>query len=327
MAERGLPDQQSWLHAVTPSDTGTSVIILPKGSGKEGPGHLGLWGVDDPNDGKDLDLGTTDYLQTALDNCLELAISADGMKIAILNSSNIIELWRFSKENNRWDLHWTSVLPYDAKSPRPQIKFSSDGTRVSSQLASRHSDHCHVTVWCVDNKDCEFEYEGSETLNLAVLSHHHAMVAIGGMSSSVELRDISNKTVRIIETDYFSNAYFMKFSAEDTRIAIGWDNRKVSIHNIAMGETEWVFECHATLAIALQFCPNDSWREVPFYTLDLEGDWIVHDNKKVMAIPPNLSAALYDPDQDQRANTIAFFTPGTHTSRLVYFMFEGVPSF
>ncbi|KGO78286.1 NACHT nucleoside triphosphatase [Penicillium italicum] len=322
--ETRVPEQQSWLHAIMPSGDGTSVAIFPKGSGKEGQGHLGLWAVDDPNEGKE-DLRTTDF-QTSVDESLALTISPNGMKIAIVKWSNVLELWRFSKEGNEWDLHCTSALAYDAKSHPPHLNFSSDGMRVLSYSDNRYHDDWHLAVWCVDNKDCEFEYQPSTPLLLAVLSHQHGILAMGLCWGEVKIQDLPSKTVRTIMNNG-ALPECMEFSPQDTRIAIGWDNGQVWIHNIATAETEWILEGHAMLVNALQFCPNDSWREGPFYTVNSKGNWIVHDNKAVMALPPNFSAPHQNSYQEHRANTIAFFSNFTYTDRLVYFMFEGVPRF
>lgn len=324
-----LSQQQSWLHVIMESGDGTSVVLFPEGGGHEGQGHLGAW---IRGNGK----GTIDFqasldecsalLQTNLDECFMFAISPEGMKIAILTSNNIIELWRFSKENNLWNLHWTRALAHDANSHRQRINFSSDGTRILG-LSILYPNQCHLTVWCADHKDCVFEYQGSDHFLFAALSHHPGMVAMGFSKGDVEIRDIPSKTVTTIIKNNGSRPKRMEFSPQDTRIAIGWDNGKVSIHNIATDETEWILEGHAMLVNALQYCPDDSWRQELFYTLDSRGNWIVHDNKPVMALPKNFLASTEALYQDHRANTIAFFAPYGYTSRLVYFIFEGVPSF
>jgi WD40 repeat protein len=288
---------------------------------------LWLWSL-----ARDMDLeirGTVIPTSSSQVDKFSFAISPDRTSIALIGQYGVLESWGFSQYNRSWSLHWSKGTGIGILQC-PCIAFSSDGARVliwSDFSDWQHTDGCNITVWCFENAHCEFEiHESNEKLNHAILSHDSTMLAMG-LSTGVKIYNLPNKNANILLVRE-GVPWLMAFSPQNTRIAVGWSSGDVSIHNIAADTVEWVFQSQPMLVNVLRFSFDDSWNEEPFYTLDPSGEWILHDNKRVLALPEKFCEKGSNPRlvgrQDYRANTMAFFT---RNGRLATFLFDGVPSF
>ncbi|KAJ5431595.1 hypothetical protein N7445_009327 [Penicillium cf. griseofulvum] len=123
----------------------------------------------------------------------------------------------------------------------------------------------------------------SERLYSACLSHDPTMVAVR-LETRVDLWGIQIGYLKNFESSDGARPVCVRFSPRDTKLAIGWENNIVSIHNIATDEIQRL-QASASLIYSLRFSPDDKLIEEPFYTLDHSAGWIIYDNKKVLALP------------------------------------------
>ncbi|PWY89096.1 hypothetical protein BO70DRAFT_426763 [Aspergillus heteromorphus CBS 117.55] len=306
----------------------------------EGEGHLQAWGVM----GDQGDLVTQGRIvPTNARDWVGLAISPSGTKIAIMKPSGSLEFWGYCEASQRWDLQGSGDQGRCDERwymHHIHIQFSSDETRVL--LHSYSLCDCDLAVWSVGNRHCEYRVNNFYTrVCFATLAHNPTMVAIGWEAGKVEIRSsMTGKEIGAIwghelrqgGQRSFGEPIRIAFSPQDTRVAVGWNEWKVTVHEIATGTTEWVWEGPPSLVNILTFSPNDMWSEKPFYTVDSAGHWILHDSKKIMALPQRFLKYSSRPSpldygyiwQDCRGNTIAFYTK---SDRFATFMFDGAPSF
>ncbi|KAJ5423139.1 hypothetical protein N7491_008355 [Penicillium cf. griseofulvum] len=164
-----------------------------------------------------------------------------------------------------------------------QLPLHSDGTH-RQLVISYHLASFHLEVVCVGNGQCVFDvHRPSERLYSACLSHDPTMVAVR-LETRVDLWGIQIGYLKNFESSDGARPVCIRFSPRDTKLAIGWENNIVSIHNVATDEIQRL-QASASLIYSLRFSPDDKLIEEHFYTLDHSAGWIIYDNKKVLALP------------------------------------------
>ncbi|KAJ5714138.1 uncharacterized protein N7483_011319 [Penicillium malachiteum] len=328
--------------------------------GIEWKGKQGLWIWSLMTEIPHLTKGTVVPTSLGRWDTVAVAVSSSGTRIAIIDKFGgrdpstleshhikycelLIEIWELCEDSTPWHLHQTArhatnfgiALINSNMTPSLGAEFSADGTRV--MICSRHlniddpdlptSWTGSVIVWCVETGEIELETYLSEELLCATLSHHSKMLAIG-FDTGVDVLENNRGQTKKLSFKHDGRPACIAFSTQDTRIAVGWDVGEVSIRVISTGETQWILKGRPFLVRHLQFSSDDSWVEEPFYTLDGSGEWILHDNKKILALPrkfqgDNSESNFTDLREDYKGNTIAFVFKELH---LVAFMFNGIPN-
>lgn len=188
-----------------------------------------------------------------------VALSADGMSIAIVKIDGCIEIWAVSLEDNRWKLRVARQVlrPLESDESFPHAAFSSDGTRLLVFSIGGFVQDDYLKVLCAENSRCDFEINHPRGRgDVAALSHRPTMLAW----SSFEGLEIYNIPGCGTDSTKIQGRELscVAFSPQDTRIATGWKYDGISIHSTATGETEWVLQEQPLLVNALTFSPDDS---------------------------------------------------------------------